>query len=82
MSLIFAALLAVQAAPAAPVTTPAPATPVQTAEAKEERKICRREMSSVGLHRSKRICLTASEWKAREGQGNADGMADAGTRGN
>lgn len=76
MFFVAAALLALQSAPAA---EPAPAPVAETK--KEERKICRRELSSVGLHQSKRICLTASEWKLREGRGNADGMSDAGTRG-
>lgn len=76
MSLLLAALLAANPAPA----TEGAAAPVDAK--KEERKICRRESMSVGLHRSKRICLTAAEWKLREGRGNVEGMSEAGTRGN
>lgn len=79
MSLLLAALLITN--PAAPTTSTEPAPVVAEAQ-KEERKICRREISSVGLHRSKRVCLTAAEWRIRDGKGNAEGMAEAGTRGN
>jgi len=74
---VAALLLSAQTAPVAePVAVPASET------TKTERKICRRESSAVGLHRSKRVCLTASEWKLREGRGNVDGISDASTRGN
>jgi hypothetical protein len=73
MSLLLAIILVSQAAPSP--------EPVSASEnKKEERKICRREMSAAGLHRSKRVCLTAAEWKEREGRGNEEGMSEAGTR--
>jgi hypothetical protein len=37
---------------------------------KAERKICRREETSVGLYASRRVCLTAAEWKQRDHQGS------------
>ncbi|MEA3040108.1 MAG: hypothetical protein QOE79_2621 [Sphingomonadales bacterium] len=33
---------------------------------KAERKICRREETSVGLYGSRRVCMTAAEWKQRD----------------
>jgi hypothetical protein len=39
---------------------------------KAERKICRREESSVGLYGSHRVCLTAAEWKQRDHAGSDD----------
>jgi hypothetical protein len=80
MSLLLAALLIANPTEAAPAAGEAP--PAIADAKKEERKICRREAMAVGLHRTKRICLTAAEWKAREGKGNVDGMSEAGTRGN
>ena len=35
-------------------------------QAKEERKICKREDDTTSRMGSKRICLTASQWRARE----------------
>lgn len=44
-----------------------------TADApKKERKVCRREETSVGLYASRRVCLTAAEWKQRDH--NADDL--------
>src|SRR4051795_3669460 len=43
----------------------------QGAEApKTERKICRREETSVGLYGSRRVCLTAAEWRQRDHEGS------------
>ncbi|MEA3000200.1 MAG: hypothetical protein QOK17_2033 [Sphingomonadales bacterium] len=33
---------------------------------KKERKICRREETSVGLYGSRRVCMTAAEWRQRD----------------
>jgi hypothetical protein len=33
---------------------------------KKERKICRREETSVGLYGSRSVCLTAAEWRVRD----------------
>ena len=48
--------------------TPAQPTEVQqTAEApKAEKKICKREQATESRMGSKRICLTAAEWKERQ----------------
>ena len=37
---------------------------------KKERKICRREETSVGLYGSRRVCLTAAEWRQRDHEGS------------
>ena len=49
-----------------------------TADApKPERKICRREETSVGLYGSRRVCMTAAEWKQRDH--NSDDLDPRGT---
>ena len=54
----------------APVASEVPA---QVAEArKEERKICKREQVT-GSNRTKRLCMTASQWKAYESGQSSDG---------
>lgn len=55
--------------------TPAPAAPAaQTAEEpKQERQICKREPIPSSQYRTKRVCMTASQWKARaRGEGIED----------
>lgn len=37
----------------------------QAVAKKEPRKICKRELTGTGLHSSRRVCLTAAEWKER-----------------
>ena len=55
-------------------STPA-STPLLVAKApKAERKICKRETISTSLHGSKRVCLTAVEWKARERNSSLEDM--------
>ena len=53
-------------------TAAAPSQPVeaqQTAEApKVEKKICKRDQATESRMGSKRICLTAAEWKERQSQ--------------
>jgi hypothetical protein len=45
----------------------APSTDATAAEApKEEKKICRREAATESRLGSKKICLTAAQWKARD----------------
>ena len=40
---------------------------------KEERQICKREPIASSQYRTKRVCLTASQWKARaRGEGIED----------
>jgi len=56
-------LLASDTPPAATEASPAPAA---TAEApKEERKVCKRIPIVNSQYGSKRVCMTAAEWKAR-----------------
>lgn len=50
-------------------TSTADAAPSPPAEVKEERKICMREESTGSRLGSKRICKTAAEWKAMQGDG-------------
>ena len=48
---------------------------------KEERKICKREQVSTSLHGSKRVCLTARQWKARDtGMSAEDNAASVSTK--
>lgn len=42
----------------------APQPPATAESAKEPKKICRRQPPITGQVRSKRICLTAEQWKA------------------
>ena len=47
--------------------------PAATAEApKEEKKICKREMATESRMGSKRICLTAAEWRERQSRGDGN----------
>ena len=66
-ALLSVLLLASEAAAVASTATPATAEAVKTDEAvKAERKICKRESTTESRMGSKRLCLTASEWKARQ----------------
>lgn len=59
------------AAPAA-ATAPAPASQAAE-EPKAERQICKREPIPSSQYRTKRVCMTASQWKARaRGEGIED----------
>jgi hypothetical protein len=61
--------------PAAATAAPAaPAAPTQTAEEpKAERQICKREPIPSSQYRTKRVCMTAAQWKARaRGEGIED----------
>ena len=42
---------------------------------KEEKKICKREMATESRLGSKRVCLTAAQWKARD-TGEFRGLGD------
>ena len=52
-------LLASDAAAAAPA-------PASTEAPKEEKKICKREMATESRMGSKRVCLTAAQWRERQ----------------
>lgn len=64
MFVLSALMLSVTDQPAA--ATPAPATVAEVAVAeapKKERQICKREPIATSLHGSKRICMTARQWR-------------------
>lgn len=50
------------------VTLPAAGVSAQDAKPKKVKKICRTDAASVGSRFTKRLCLTADEWAALEGQ--------------
>jgi hypothetical protein len=53
--------------------TPAQATQAQTsAETKSEKKICKREQATESRLGSKRICLTAQQWRERQDAATRD----------
>ena len=60
-------LLATETTAATP-QTPAAAVPQSSEATKAEKKICKREQSTESRMRSKRICLTAAQWKERQDQ--------------
>lgn len=63
--MMFSAFLLVSdAAAAAPA--PVPTAPAAVEAPKQERKICKRESSATSLYGSKRVCMTAAQWKARD----------------
>jgi hypothetical protein len=67
---LFALAALAVAAPAVAAESKQAAPAAQGAEAgapaaKKERKICKREITSVGLHSSRRVCMTAAEWRGR-----------------
>ena len=76
ISILLNALLLVAIDPAAAATVSGTATataPAPTAEApKKEREICKREPTSGSLHGSKRVCMTAKQWRARANGGFED----------
>ena len=63
-------LLAAETTPAPVAAAPAQAAPAAAVDAdkadKAEKKICKRESSTESRLGSKRICLTAEEWKRRQ----------------
>jgi len=61
------------AAPTAPASAEAAEVP------KAERQICKREPIAGSQYGSKRVCMTAAQWKARKRNGNA-GLEDLDTR--
>ena len=64
----------------APAPTEAVATPPSAVAPKEERKICKRETVSTSLHGSKRVCLTATEWRKREQRATDEDMGAVSTK--
>jgi hypothetical protein len=75
-SLFLAASAAPTAATATTVTAPAPAIEAS----KEERKICKREAVTTSLYGSKRICLTANQWRQREQRATDEDMGSVSTK--
>jgi hypothetical protein len=73
-------LLASDAAATAPATEVAAEPATQPAEApKAERKICKSEQVS-GSIRAKRVCLTASQWRARAGRDGSEDLYGVSTK--
>ena len=62
------------------LASPVLASPVladDSAAPKKERPICRKAQAATGSHRpGKRICLTAAEWKARDGGADEYALPD------
>lgn len=80
--LLSAFLFAADPAAATAGATQSTAAPQQEA-VKTERKICKREHVSTSLHGSKRICLTAREWRIRNGEASVEDLGSAvGSRAN
>ena len=79
--LLFSVMLLVSGADAAAAMTAPTAQTAETAEApKTERQICKREPIPSSQYRTKRVCMTASQWKARaRGEGIED-MSSVTTR--
>lgn len=77
LSAMFSVLLLASDPAAGTTTPPAPAAAEET---KKERQICKREPVSGSQYRTKRVCMTAAEWKARaRGQG-IDDLSDVSTK--
>jgi len=78
---LFSVMLLVSGADAAAAMTAPTAQTAETAEApKTERQICKREPIPSSQYRTKRVCMTASQWKARaRGEGIED-MSSVTTR--
>ena len=75
ISILINALLLVAAEPAAAAattTTTATAAAPAAEAPKKEREICKREPVSGSLHGSKRVCMTARQWRARNDGGFED----------
>jgi hypothetical protein len=70
ISALFSVLLLASDTAAAP----APAAPAATETPKAERKICKREMDTTSRMGSKKICMTAAEWKSRDIGDGARGL--------
>jgi len=73
ISALFSVLLLASDAAAA---APAPVAPAAAEAPKEERKICKREMDTTSRMGSKKICMTAAEWKARDSGNATRGLGD------
>ena len=79
ITILLNALLLVAVAPVSTATTPPAATAPAAEAPRKERQICKREHVSGSLHGSKRVCMTAREWRARNGGGLED-LSDVSTR--
>ena len=63
---LFSVLLFAADTSATNTTTQPEQVPAAGEAPKEEKKICRREMATESRMASKRVCLTAAQWKARD----------------
>jgi hypothetical protein len=62
----------------AQATAEAPAQAVEAS--KEERQICKREPIPSSQYRTKRVCLTAAQWKARARGEGVEDMSSVSTK--
>lgn len=71
---LFSVMLLADAHAAHSTSAESAAPAAQAVEApKEERQICKREPIASSQYRTKRVCLTAAQWKARaRGEGIED----------
>ena len=65
-------MLASEAAATTPAQTSAPEATKTVEAQKAERKICKREAVTESRMGAKKICLTAAQWKARDGGGDTN----------
>lgn len=56
----------------AAATQPQQGSNATTEAPQEEKKICKREMATESRMGSKRICLTAAEWRERQSRGDGN----------
>lgn len=73
----FAALIALTmaaAAIAADVKSDGASTQAAAETPKKPRQICKREATSTGLHGTRKVCMTAAEWRKRNGSGEEGDM--------
>ena len=76
MKALAALIVMSMAAPALAAETKSADSQVQasTETPKKARKICKREITGAGLHATRRVCLTAAEWRKRNGAGEEGDM--------
>ena len=80
LPLLFSVMLLASDAATTEPAAEAPAAPVAQTEApKAERKICKSEQVS-GSMRAKRVCLTASQWRARAGRDGGEDLNGVSTK--
>ncbi|HEY0629341.1 MAG TPA: hypothetical protein VGD23_08435 [Sphingomicrobium sp.] len=66
ITVLFSVMLLAAETGAATATTTTTEAPTAVEAPKEEKKICKRDMATESRLGSKRTCLTAAQWKARD----------------